>query len=153
MLNGGRSMLTSPRPLEEKTTCSGAFATEERKTRLPIDAAAEHTLRQLASSDMSSLLIAMSKDPAMLLIRQQVDRKVTNENYAREILELFSLGIGNYTENDIEVARAFTGWRNQGLTFIDDRAQHDEGMKTVSGRPATGTGKTSLILSTTGSSG
>ena len=79
----------------------------------------------------------MSKDPAMLLY---LDNRLNvkghaNENYAREILELFSLGIGNYTENDIkEAARAFTGWRNQGLTFIDDRTQHDEGMKTVFGQ-------------------
>ena len=133
-------MLTSPRPLEEKMTLfwHGHFATEELKNddyRLMLQQ--NMTLRQLASSDMSSLLIAMSKDPAMLLY---LDNRLNvkghaNENYAREILELFSLGIGNYTENDIkEAARAFTGWRNQGLTFIDDRAQHDEGMKTVFGQ-------------------
>lgn len=133
-------MLTSPRPLEEKMTLfwHGHFATEELKNddyRLMLQQ--NMTLRQLASSDMSSLLIAMSKDPAMLLY---LDNRLNvkghaNENYAREILELFSLGIGNYTENDIkEAARAFTGWRNQGLTFIDDKAQHDEGMKTVFGQ-------------------
>ena len=133
-------MLTTPRPLEEKMTLfwHGHFATEELKNddyRLMLQQ--NMTLRQLASSDMSSLLIAMSKDPAMLLY---LDNRLNvkghaNENYAREILELFSLGIGNYTENDIkEAARAFTGWRNQGLTFIDDRAQHDEGMKTVFGQ-------------------
>ena len=133
-------MLTSPRPLEEKMTLfwHGHFATEELKNddyRLMLQQ--NMTLRQLATSDMSSLLIAMSKDPAMLLY---LDNRLNvkghaNENYAREILELFSLGIGNYTENDIkEAARAFTGWRNQGLTFIDDRAQHDEGMKTVFGQ-------------------
>ncbi len=133
-------MLTSPRPLEEKMTLfwHGHFATEELKNddyRLMLQQ--NMTLRQLATSDISSLLIAMSKDPAMLLY---LDNRLNvkghaNENYAREILELFSLGIGNYTENDIkEAARAFTGWRNQGLTFIDDRAQHDEGMKTVFGQ-------------------
>ena len=133
-------MLTSPRPLEEKMTLfwHGHFATEELKNddyRLMLQQ--NMTLRQLATSNMSSLLIAMSKDPAMLLY---LDNRLNvkghaNENYAREILELFSLGIGNYTENDIkEAARAFTGWRNQGLTFIDDRAQHDEGMKTVFGQ-------------------
>lgn len=133
-------MLTTPRPLEEKMTLfwHGHFATEELKNddyRLMLQQ--NMTLRQLATSDMSSLLIAMSKDPAMLLY---LDNRLNvkghaNENYAREILELFSLGIGNYTENDIkEAARAFTGWRNQGLTFIDDREQHDEGMKTVFGQ-------------------
>ena len=133
-------MLTTPRPLEEKMTLfwHGHFATEELKNddyRLMLQQ--NMTLRQLATSDMSSLLVAMSKDPAMLLY---LDNRLNvkgnaNENYAREILELFSLGIGNYTENDIkEAARAFTGWRNQGLTFIDDREQHDEGMKTVFGQ-------------------
>ena len=133
-------MLTTQRPLEEKMTLfwHGHFATEELKNddyRLMLQQ--NMTLRQLATSDMSSLLVAMSKDPAMLLY---LDNRLNvkgnaNENYAREILELFSLGIGNYTENDIkEAARAFTGWRNQGLTFIDDREQHDEGMKTVFGQ-------------------
>ena len=133
-------MLTTQRPLEEKMTLfwHGHFATEELKNddyRLMLQQ--NITLRQLATSDMSSLLVAMSKDPAMLLY---LDNRLNvkgnaNENYAREILELFSLGIGNYTENDIkEAARAFTGWRNQGLTFIDDREQHDEGMKTVFGQ-------------------
>jgi hypothetical protein len=116
----------------------GHFATEELKNddyRLMLHQNA--TLRDLATSDMRSLLIAMSKDPAMLLY---LDNRLNvkghaNENYAREILELFSLGIGNYTENDIkEAARAFTGWRNQGLEFIDDREQHDDGVKTVFGQ-------------------
>jgi uncharacterized protein (DUF1800 family) len=133
-------MLTSQRPLEEKMTLfwHGHFATEELKNddyRLMLHQNA--TLRDLATSDMRSLLIAMSKDPAMLLY---LDNRLNvkghaNENYAREILELFSLGIGNYTENDIkEAARAFTGWRNQGLEFIDDREQHDDGVKTVFGQ-------------------
>ena len=117
-------MLTTPRPLEEKMTLfwHGHFATEELKNddyRLMLQQ--NMTLRQLATSDMSSLLVAMSKDPAMLLY---LDNGLNvkghaNENYAREILELFSLGIGNYTENDIkEAARAFTGWRNQELPSL-----------------------------------
>jgi len=133
-------MLTTQRPLEEKMALfwHGHFATEELKNddyRLRLQQ--NITLRQLATSDVSSLLVAMSKDPAMLLY---LDNRLNvkgnaNENYAREILELFSLGIDNYTENDIkEAARAFTGWRNQGLTFIDDKEQHDEGMKTVFGQ-------------------
>lgn len=132
-------MLITQRPLEEKMTLfwHGHFATEELKNddyRLMLNQ--NETLRDLATSDMRSLLIAMSKDPAMLLY---LDNRLNvkghaNENYAREILELFSLGIGNYTENDIkEAARAFTGWRNQGLEFIDDRQQHDDDVKTVFG--------------------
>ena len=91
-------MLTSPRPLEEKMTLfwHGHFATEELKNddyRLMLQQ--NMTLRQLATSDMSSLLIAMSKDPAMLLY---LDNRLNvkghaNENYAREILELFSLAL------------------------------------------------------------
>lgn len=132
-------MLVSPRPLEEKMTLfwHGHFATEELKNddyRLMLHQ--NETLRELATTDLRTLLIAMSKDPAMLLY---LDNRLNvkghaNENYAREILELFSLGIGNYTENDIkEAARAFTGWRNQGLKFINDMEQHDEGVKTVFG--------------------
>ena len=108
-------MLVSPRPLEEKMTLfwHGHFATEELKNddyRLMLHQ--NETLRELATTDLRTLLIAMSKDPAMLLY---LDNRLNvkghaNENYAREILELFSLGIGNYTENDIkEAARAFTG--------------------------------------------
>ena len=115
----------------------GHFATEELKNddyRLMLNQ--NETLRDLATSDMRSLLIAMSKDPAMLLY---LDNRLNvkghaNENYAREILELFSLGIGNYTENDIkEAARAFTGGVIEGLEFIDDRQQHDDDVKTVFG--------------------
>jgi hypothetical protein len=55
-----------------------------------------------------------------------------NENFAREIMELFTMGVGNYTEQDIkEAARAFTGWNYQGLKFVINPSQHDDGVKTV----------------------
>src|SRR5262249_28060747 len=55
-----------------------------------------------------------------------------NENYAREVMELFSLGVGNYTEKDIrEAARAFTGWHTDRQTFTFKPDQHDDGQKTV----------------------
>ncbi|MGH7174200.1 MAG: DUF1800 family protein, partial [Gemmataceae bacterium] len=58
-----------------------------------------------------------------------------NENYARELMELFSLGVGNYTEKDIrEAARAFTGWHTDGEDFRFDARSHDEGTKTVLGQ-------------------
>src|SRR5205814_1892671 len=58
-----------------------------------------------------------------------------NENYARELMELFSLGVGNYTEKDVkEAARAFTGWHTDGGRFKFDARLHDEGTKTVLGR-------------------
>ena len=67
---------------------------------------------------------------------QLATRKASpNENYARELMELFAMGVGNYTEKDVrEAARAFTGWffdRNQGFVF--NRNQHDFGQKIVSG--------------------
>ena len=58
-----------------------------------------------------------------------------NENYARELMELFSLGVGHYTEKDIrEAARAFTGWRTDGEGFAFDPRLHDSGPKTVLGQ-------------------
>jgi uncharacterized protein (DUF1800 family) len=55
-----------------------------------------------------------------------------NENFAREIMELFTMGVGNYSEQDIkEAARAFTGWNYQGLNFVINPSQHDDGLKTV----------------------
>src|SRR5439155_14789195 len=58
-----------------------------------------------------------------------------NENYARELMELFSLGVGHYTEKDIrEAARAFTGWRTDGSAFRFDGRLHDGGTKTVLGQ-------------------
>src|SRR5262249_2518141 len=58
-----------------------------------------------------------------------------NENYARELMELFSLGVGNYTEQDIrEAARAFTGWHTDGERFRFDARAHDDGTKTVLGQ-------------------
>src|SRR5258708_25451912 len=65
------------------------------------------------------LLQAMSKDPAMMVWLDTIQSKKgqPNENYARELMELFSLGIGNYTEKDIlEAARAFTRWVSQPAT-------------------------------------
>ena len=58
-----------------------------------------------------------------------------NENFAREIMELFTMGVGNYTEKDIrEAARAFTGWNFGDLTFVVDPDKHDDGAKTVLGQ-------------------
>ena len=58
-----------------------------------------------------------------------------NENFGREILELFTMGVGNYTETDIrEAARAFTGWTNDGLRFVVKPELHDDGQKTFLGR-------------------
>ncbi len=66
-----------------------------------------------------------------------------NENYAREVMELFSLGVGNYTEKDVqEAARAFTGWHHdaEGLKFENKPRLHDDGEKTVLGKTGKWTG-------------
>jgi uncharacterized protein (DUF1800 family) len=109
-------MINTPRPLEEKMALFWhcLFATAYNKSNHPqmvlmqIDMLRRHCL-----GDFATLLVELSKDPAMIhwLDNQENTIKVHNENYGRELLELFSMGIGNYTEDDVkECARAFTGW-------------------------------------------
>lgn len=97
-----------------------------------------NTLREHALGNFGELLKAISKDPAMLqfLNNQQNRKSQPNENFARELLELFTLGRGNYTEQDIkEAARAFTGWGfNQQAEFVFRKRQHDFGKKTFMGK-------------------
>src|SRR5262249_44683761 len=93
-------------------------------------------LYQHALGNFRELLQAMSKDPAMLIWLDARDSKKgnPNENYARELMELFSLGIGNYTEGDIrEAARAFTGWTLRASKVVFTAGDHDDGDKTVFG--------------------
>lgn len=98
-----------------------------------------NTLRRHALGSFRDMLHAISKDPAMILwLNNQENKKdAPNENFAREVMELFSLGEGNgYTENDIkEAARAFTGWTvNMKGEYEFIPKQHDEGTKTVFGK-------------------
>ncbi|GAA4413096.1 DUF1800 domain-containing protein [Nibrella viscosa] len=97
-----------------------------------------NTLRQHALGRFGDLLMAVSKEPAMLqfLNNQQNRKNAPNENFAREVMELFTLGRGNYTEKDIkEAARAFTGW---GVTldgkFVFRPLIHDDDPKTIFGQ-------------------
>ncbi|MBM3338231.1 MAG: DUF1800 domain-containing protein, partial [Betaproteobacteria bacterium] len=133
-------MLLTQRPLEEKMTLfwHGHFATSEEKVR---DFRKMHLQNELfraqATGNFRSLLIAVAKDPAMLAyLDAGVNVKgAPNENFAREIMELFTMGVGNYAELDIrEAARAFTGWNYQGVQFVINPAQHDNDPKTVLGR-------------------
>jgi len=93
-------------------------------------------LRAHGLGDFRVLVDGMSRDPAML---QYLNNNLNvaahpNENWARELMELFTLGEGNYTEDDIkEAARAFTGWTDRDYRFFVDRVQHDFGAKTVLG--------------------
>jgi uncharacterized protein (DUF1800 family) len=81
-------------------------------------------------------VLGISRDPAMLkYLDNNTNRKShPNENYARELMELFTMGIGNYTEDDVKAAaRAFTGWTFRGDDFVFERRQHDDGVKTFLG--------------------
>ncbi len=94
-------------------------------------------LREKGLGKFGELLLAISKSPAMLayLNNQQNRKNRPNENFAREVLELFTLGRGNYTENDIkESARAFTGWGFATSEFVFREKQHDTGEKTFLGK-------------------
>jgi uncharacterized protein (DUF1800 family) len=95
-------------------------------------------VRTNALGDFKTLLRSVSKSPSMLqfLNNQQNRKQHPNENFAREVMELFTMGRGNYTENDIkEAARAFTGWGyNVQGEFVFRKNQHDDGSKTVLGK-------------------
>lgn len=93
-------------------------------------------LRQCAYSRAPVLSKSVSRSPAMIvyLDLQQSRREAPNENFARELFELFVLGVGNYTEQDIkEAARAFTGYRQRLGEFVFVPREHDERPKTVFG--------------------
>ena len=97
-----------------------------------------HVLRTNALGNFGTMLKEVSKSPAMLqyLNNQQNRKGHPNENFAREVMELFTMGIGNYTENDIkEGARAFTGWGYDIKgKFVFKAAQHDDGEKIFLGK-------------------
>ena len=109
-------MIHTQRPLEEKMVLFWhcLFATGNSKVESPLQMASQiTTFRRIALSDFRTILLELSKDPAMLfwLDNQLNPKDVHNENYGRELLELFSMGIGTYTEDDVKsCAHAFTGW-------------------------------------------
>ncbi len=133
-------MLYSPHPLQEKLTLfwHNHFATSNAKVNNARFMLGQYELmRQHALGNFAALLQGMSGDPAMLIWLDGRDSKKgnPNENYARELMELFSLGIGHYTEKDIrEAARAFTGWEIQGTNAVWNQAQFDSGEKAVLGK-------------------
>ncbi|MEI6082866.1 MAG: DUF1800 domain-containing protein [Verrucomicrobiota bacterium] len=89
--------------------------------------------RKNCLGDFRTLLVGISQDPAMLryLDNNTNRREHPNENYARELMELFSMGIGNYTEDDVKAAaRAFTGWTSEGEDFVFNERAHDGNVKT-----------------------
>ena len=143
-------MVNTKRPLEEKIALfwHHVFASAWHKS--------EHTLsmfrqvemfRRLGLSDMRTILLELSKDPGMInwLDNNENRKEEPNENYGRELLELFSMGVGNYTENDIKMAaRAFTGWTfkqpiplypfgHYNAEFLYREDDHDDSVKTFLG--------------------
>jgi uncharacterized protein (DUF1800 family) len=133
-------MLATPRPLEEKLTLfwHGHFATGQNKVRdYRMMLQQNRMLRANASGNLRDLLVGILKDPGMLVYLDNGEniKSHPNENFGRELLELFTMGVGNYTERDVrEAARAFTGWTNDALTYKFDADQHDFGDKTFLGR-------------------
>jgi len=133
-------MLTSPRPLQEKMALlwHGHFASNEAKVRDYRKLLGQLELFQnQGTGSFRDLTLAVAQGPAMLsFLDAGVNVKgASNENFAREIMELFTMGVGHYTEKDIrEAARAFTGWNYVDLKFVVNKDQHDDGEKTFLGR-------------------
>ena len=133
-------MLRTPAPLLEKMTLfwHGHFATSAAKVDdIQLMQSQNELLRGHALGDFRELLLEISRDPAMLIYLDSVSNRKAhpNENYAREIMELFALGEGNYSETDIrELARCFTGWEIKRKKFRFNRYQHDSGTKSVLGK-------------------
>ncbi len=135
-------MARGPRPFQEKMVLfwHGHFATSVEKVRNPYYMWRQNELfRRLATGNWLQLLAEAGKDPAMLVWLDQAQSRQDhpNENFAREVMELFALGEGHYTEHDItEGARALTGWSLEPATqqFIFRPRIHDNGQKTYLGR-------------------
>jgi uncharacterized protein (DUF1800 family) len=135
-------MAKGPRPFQEKMVLfwHGHFATSVEKVRDAYLMWRQNELfRRLATGPWLQLLVAVAQDPAMLIWLDQAQsrKQHPNENFAREVMELFALGEGHYTEKDVtEAARALTGWSYDRDTqkFVERPFLHDNGEKTVLGR-------------------
>jgi uncharacterized protein (DUF1800 family) len=133
-------MVATNRPLQEKMALfwHGHFATGEEKIRDYRKMEQQLALfHRRATGSFRELLVDVARDPAMLayLDAAQNVKGAPNENFAREVMELFTMGVGHYSERDIrEAARAFTGWIDDDLAFKLDAGKHDNGQKTFLGR-------------------
>jgi uncharacterized protein (DUF1800 family) len=136
-------MVETPRPLEEKMTLfwHGHFATSYRTIEDSYHMFLQNQLfRKHALGSYAKLMFEIIRDPAMLKYLNNDDSRKDkpNENLAREIMELFSLGVGNYTEKDIkEGARALTGYTFDDDEFVFRRNNHDNGVKRILGSNGT----------------
>ena len=133
-------MLSGVEPAREKLTLfwHNHFATSIRKVNdaglmeRQIDGLYNHAL-----GSFRAMLKVVSRDPAMLVWLDSNDnvKSHPNENFAREVMELFTLGVGSYAEKDVqEAARAFTGWHTRDGKFNLVAGEHDGGPKTVLGK-------------------
>ena len=160
--NGGRQatslqawwltrMVGTARPLEEKMTLfwHGLLTSGLDKSGPGQLYQQNQLFRRMAMGNLDDLLKAVSKDPAMMVyLDTETNRNgKPNENYARELMELFTTGIGHYTEDDVrESARAFTGWtlgrgkQRDALQSTFVARYHDAGTKTFMGKTGTFTG-------------
>ena len=138
-----QELLTTPSPLTERMTLfwHNHFTSSFHKVKWPALLYHQNVLlRHHALGSFRDVLFQIAKDPAMVLyLDTQTNHKDhPNENFARELFELFTLGEGQYTEIDIkEAARAFTGWHvalHHGGGFAFNRRQHDAGAKHVLGK-------------------
>jgi uncharacterized protein (DUF1800 family) len=133
-------MLFGPDPLAERLTLlwHNHFATSIEKVRaVGLMRRQNDTFRRLARAPFGKLLHAAAREPALLVwLDAPSNRKgQPNENLARELMELFTLGVGNYSEKDVkEAARALTGWNVAEEQFREDPRRHDDGEKTILGK-------------------
>ncbi len=136
-------MIQSPRPAQEKLTLfwHGHFAASYRSIENSYHMYLQNLMfRRNALGNFGELLFGIIRDPAMIkyLNNDRNRKQAPNENLAREIMELFSLGEGHYEEADIkEGARALTGYTFQGNEFVFDQNMHDAGNKRILGASGT----------------
>ena len=124
-------MINTERPLEEKIALfwHGLFATAYFKLDHPKAVINQtNSFRRNGLGSFHTLLVELSKDPAMIFWLDNKDnhKDAPNENFGRELLELFSMGIGNYSEDDVKAcARAFTGWTIRNSEYMTICASRD----------------------------
>ncbi len=132
-------MIATPHPLVEKMTLfwHGRFTSKDGGMAGDLLYAQNQTFRRNALGNFRTLTLAVSRDPEMLryLNGNQNYKAHPNENYGRELMELFTCGIGNYTEDDVKAAaRSFSGWNLRGGEFHFNPNQHDNDPKTFLGK-------------------
>jgi hypothetical protein len=133
-------MLQTTHPLEQKMALlwHGHFATHENKVRDYRKMMQQIDLFERgATGNIRDLTVQVAQNPAMLyfLDAQYNVKGAPNENFAREVMELFTMGVGHYSEKDVrEAARAFTGWYFDNLAFKLNSDKHDDGAKTLLGQ-------------------